>query len=82
MYPAWRLTGRSARREVDSRRSFVSRSCYSCAGRAGWQRMSLFVNAHGCGGSRGCGDVLSGRLGVVVRRWRGVGFAFDDELWA
>jgi len=40
----------------------------------------LFVNARGCGGSRGCWDVLSGRLGVVVRRWWGGGVGFDDEF--
>ena len=80
MYFALRLVGRSARREVNSSRPVVSRSCCLCVGRAGWQQMLLFVNARECGESRGCGDVLSGRLGVVVIHWRGVGVGFDDEL--
>ena len=67
-------------RDRQQRRLVVSQSCYLYAGRAGWQQMSLFVNTRGCGGSRGCGEVLSGRLGVVVRRWRDVGVGFDDEL--
>ena len=28
--------------------------------------MSVLDDARGCGGSRGCGDAFSGRLGVVV----------------
>ena len=42
--------------------------------------MLSFDNARGCGVLRGYGDVLSGWLGVVVRRQQGGHYGFDDEI--